>query len=392
MQKQIEIVLIIILSCAMLSYFVSVAVTQNVSVKDYTVPSSSSHSLFIDPNYNLTIVSDDVTVNKGGIGIVYKTFYESLPVGYSIDATGSGSFEKDSKTRKYRNRYSTNAAVRFKKYIFNERDLFGSVKFGGQFNKIYDYPATSVTIGIGYGRFINATPLRKAVRMEDFLMKENVISGHLPKETMLQLGHIIQRRSEYSDRYGDTYQKNWFDDMEDAMRKSGLLKENYIGAIGILRMQEVLTKEKIFDRFYGWEVTIGTKIDLTLPQKGQERPNPSLDFSAQYSRPISWATQWNERLSINSPLSNNFGTFYNLHISSDLAYELSNRVNFVVRHFMTIDKLAPESDIVISNLLGLSFIYFLENQLNLAVTERLDKSTGTELSTNFVVSLNYRVF
>jgi len=392
MQKHIEIVLIIILSCAMLSCFVGVAVTQNVSVTDYTVPSSSSHSLFIDPNYNMTIVRDNVTVNKGSVGLVYKTFYESLPLGYSIDATGSGSFEKDPKTHEYRNRYSTNAVVRFKKYLFNERDLFGSVKFGGQFNKVYDYPATNVTIGIGYGRFINATPLRKAVRMEDFLIKENVISDHLPKETMLQLGHIIERQSEYKDKYGDIYQKNWFDDMEDAMRKSGLLKKDSIGAIGILRMQEVLTREKIFDRFYGWEVTIGAKIDLTLPQQGQKRPKPSLDISSRYSRPINWATQWNEQLSINSPFSKNFFTLYNMNIASDLAYELSNRINFVARHFITIDKYSQDSNSIISNSLGLSFIYFLENQVNLVVTEQLEKSTGTNLSTNFVVSLNYRIF
>lgn len=393
MQRQREIVLIIILICAMLSCCVGVAVTQNVSVTDYTVPSSSSHSLFIDPNYNMTIVVDNVTVNKGSIGMVYNSFYESLPLGYSIDATGSGSFEKDPETYEYQNRYSINAVARFKKYVFNERDLFGSVKFGGQFNnKVYDYPATNITIGVGYGRFINATPLRKAVRMEDFLIKENVISDHLPKETMLQLGNIIERRSEYEDKYGDTYQKNWFDDMEDAMRRSGLLKEDFIGAIGILRMQEVLTKEKIFDRFYGWEVTIGTKIDLTLPQQGQKRPKPSLDISARYSRPINWATQWNERLSINSPFSNNFFTLYNMNIASDLAYEFSNRINFAVRHFIAIDKLSPNSDNIISNSLGLSFIYFLENQVNLVVTEQLEKSTGTNLSTNFVVSLNYRIF
>ena len=94
----------------MLSCFVEVAVTQNVSVTDYTVPSSSSHSLFIDPNYNMTIVADNVTVNQGSIGMVYNSFYESLPLGYSIDATGSGSFEKfeeDPGIYKYRNRYSS---------------------------------------------------------------------------------------------------------------------------------------------------------------------------------------------------------------------------------------------------------------------------------------------
>ena len=392
MQKQREIVLIINLICAMLNCCAGVVVSQNVSVTDYTVPSSSSHSLFIDPNYNITIAADSVTVNKGSIGMVYNSFYESPPLGYSIDVTGSGSFEKDIETHKYQNRYLTNAAVRFKKYVFNERDLFGSINFGGQFNnKIYDYPATNITLGIGYGRFINATPLRKAVRMEDFLLKENVISDYLPKETMLQLGNIIEQQSEYEDKYGDTYQKNWFNDMEEVMRKSGLLKEDSIGAIGILRMQEVLIKERIFDRFYGWEAIIGTRIDLTLPQRGQKR-KPSLDISARYSRPINWATQWNERLSINSPLSNNFFTLYNMNIASDLAYELSNRINFTARHFIAIDKLSPNSDNIISNSLGLSFIYFLENQVNLVATEQLEKSTGTKLSTNFVVSLNYRIF
>jgi len=391
MQKQNSSVFIIILHCAVISCFVGTGVAQNVSVTDYTVPTSSAYSLFIDPNYNLTVVGRKATANRGSIGMVYKTFYESLPIGYSIDIIGSGSFEKATDSDRYRNSYSVNAAARFKKFVWNERDFFGSVKLEGQFNKAYYYPATNVTIGVGYGRFIDATPLRKAVRMEDFLIKENVISGHLPKETMLNLGHIIERRSEYKDKYRDTYQKNWFDDMEDAMRKSGMLKGDSVGAIGILRMQEVLTRERIFDRFYGWDATIGTKIDIILPQKGQERSNPSIDISVRYSQPISWAIQWNERLSVNSPFGGDFGDVYNMSVDSDVAYELSNRINFVARHSITIDK-AKGAGNLISNSLGLSFIYFLENHVNLVATEQLEKFGDEALTTNFVVSLNYRIF
>jgi len=81
-----------------------------------------------------------------------------------------------------------------------------------------------------------------------------------------------------------------------------------------------------------------------------------------------------------------------MNIASDLAYELSNRINFTLRHFIVIDKLSEDSGSVMSNSLGFSFIYFLENQVNLVVTEQLEKSTDTALSTNFVVSLNYRIF
>jgi len=387
--KKVIIFIFIYLLCNLLISYSIIA--QNVSVKDYTVPTSFSSSLFIDPNYDLTMVGKKIQTNRGSVGLVYSTFYESLPIGYSIDAIGSGSFEKNPKDGKYRNRYSMNISSRFKKFIWNEEDLFGSIKLDGNYYKSYDYPATSLTIGLGYGRFINATPLRKAVRMEDFLIKEDVISDHLPKEAMLELGHIIEKESEYEDRYGDIYRKNWFNDMENIIRESGMLKRERIGAIGILRMQEVLTKERINDRFYGWDVTIGTKIDISLPQKKQERNKPSIDISFRYSRPISWSTQFNERLSVNSPWGDKFIDVYNIKADTALAYEISNRINFLARHSFVCNQIDGGNRLV-SNSLSLSFIYFLENHINLVATEQVEKISDSEPTTNFVISLNYRIF
>ena len=54
-------------------------------------------------------------------------------------------------------------------------------------------PQLDVILGLGYGRFINATALRKAVRIEDFLFEEGVISDFLPKDTMIALGQIIEK-------------------------------------------------------------------------------------------------------------------------------------------------------------------------------------------------------
>ena len=55
-----------------------------------------------------------------------------------------------------------------------------------------DRPGLDATIVVGWGRFINATALRKAVRTE-----EGVISERLPKESMIDSGHIIEKETEY---------------------------------------------------------------------------------------------------------------------------------------------------------------------------------------------------
>ena len=60
-----------------------------------------------------------------------------------------------------------------------------------------DRPGLDATIVAGWGRFINATALRKAVRIEDFLLEEGVISERLPKESMIDSGHIIEKEAEY---------------------------------------------------------------------------------------------------------------------------------------------------------------------------------------------------
>ena len=119
------------------------------------------------------------------------------------------------------------------------------------FNKPFDRPSVDLTIGVGYGRSINATALAKAVRIEDFFLAEGLIFEQLPKETMIELGHIIERSSEYEDVNGTRYENYWFEDMENAIGKSRILGES-LGAIGILRMREVLFQERINDRFYGW--------------------------------------------------------------------------------------------------------------------------------------------
>jgi hypothetical protein len=243
---------------------------------------------------------------------------------------------------------------------------------------------------VGYGRFIEATALAKAVRIEAFLIKEGELTDHLPKATILEISKIINREGEYEDRYGETYKKEWYRDMETIMYESGLLKEDGLGAIGIIRIEEVLEREDIADRFYGWDVTLGSKFDITTPFTGEGHSPINLDVSASYARPITWRWQISERISINTPFDA-LGTAFSSSLSSDISYELSNRVDLRLRHLIRLEK--PEAENAeASHSFGLSFLYYIENNFNLVATQQIEKSPEEHITTNFTIALNYRVF
>lgn len=367
---------------------------QEVSVTDYQVPISTADRLLIDFALNHATVGSNATTSKGNIGGIYKRFYDSLPFGYSIDIIGSSLVDRNIETDAYNTNYQINGDVGVKKYLMENnpflRDSFGSLRATSDMSKAYDRPTSAVTLGVGYGRFINATALAKAVRIEAFLIKEGELSDHLPKDAILELSQIIQREDEYKDKFGETYQKEWYKDMEAILTESGLLKGSTLSAIGVLRTEEILEREEIADRFYGWDVAVGSKFDITTPYTDQERPIGNLDVTVSYARPIAWQWQISERLSINTPF-NNLGGAFSMSLSSDISYELSNRIDLRLRHLFRLDK--PEvGNTENSHSLGASFIYYIENNINLVVTEQIEIVPNEDISTSFTALLNYRIF
>ena len=367
---------------------------QEVSVTDYQVPVSAADRLLIDFSMNHATMGSNATASKGNVGGIYKRFYDSLPFGYSIDIIGSGLLDRNIETDAYDTNYQINSDVGVKKYLMENnpflRDSFGSVRATSDMSKAYDRPTSAVTLGMGYGRFIDATALAKAVRIEAFLMKEGELSDHLPKDVILELSQIIKREDEYKDKFGEIYKKEWYKDMEAVMTESGLLQADGLSAIGVLRIEEILEREEIADRFYGWDVALGSKFDITTPYTDQERSIAHLDVTASYARPIAWQWQISERLSINTPFDSIGGAF-SLSLSSDISYELSNRIDLRLRHLFRLDK--PEvGNTESSHSLGASFIYYIENNINLVATQQVEIVPDEDIATNFTVVFNYRIF
>jgi hypothetical protein len=360
---------------------------QNVEVTDYIVPVSRAQTLRFDGSWNWSQTGDAVTSNNANANMLYRTFYSSLPMAWFLDVDASGS--------KAFSEYSHNIVIdgSFRKYIWENRDLFGFSSLTAQHAKPYNNVAVDLTVGFGYGRYINATALAKAVRIEEHLIKDNVISGHLPKETMINIANIIEREAEYRDKFGEIYEQQWFDDIEDEIQKTDLVDGENVGSIGVLRMRQVLfnINERVNDRYYGWDVTAGVLFPITSAYDSIPTGNPNLTIGGRIAFPLSWRTQINSTLDIFTPLDSTAFDQVRARLGVDFIYELSNRVNFVMGYRFGLFKPA-EGAVAREHNLSASFWYYLENNIYLTISADYSKIGSNPRILASRVGLQYNLF
>lgn len=364
---------------------------QNVSVTDYSVPVSQSTNLRIDGlRFNYVTDGDDVLVESGDAGIVYKKFYNSLPYAYSFDFLGSASYNREPSGNRT-GTFSSDFKMQVQKYFKDTNKFFYSFSPNVQYRKSFDRPQTNVTVGLGYGRFIDATALRKAVRIEDFLFKEGILADLLPKDTMVELGHIIDKEDEYRDLYDDrSYQNYWYEDMSNEITKTGLVLDK-IGAIGLLRMREVLTQETINDRFFGWDVNMGVQMEVLTAEEGEKREDPAMAFNLRYSRPINWSTQVNTDFQFDTPFNGDFGREYTMTQNIDFIYEITNRIAFTTANTIRLSK-QRLTDAKLRVNSSINFNFFIENKVVFSASEQFAKAEGEPFRQSFSITLSYRIF
>jgi hypothetical protein len=376
---------------AMFLFLSSLILAQNVSVSDYDVPISTARILRLNGTYNWSQSKNDtitvVTANNAAATLTLRSFYSSLPFAwfFDVDATGGKSYAD------WTHDISLRPSIR--KYIWDDKDWFGFAALDARHANTFKQIESNVQVGGGYGRYINATALAKAVRIEEHLMKEGVVKDHMPKETMIKIANIIERESEFQGIYGTTYEKQWYEAIEKEIRDSGYLVGNSLGAIGILRMQEVLKgiNEIVNPRYYGWDLNLGVLFNLSKRDKSPTNP-PALALSGEFSYPIGWSQQVDAFANVNTPIDSTFFKQVVTAAGINYLYELSNRINFVAGYSVNyITPVAGRS--YADHNLTASFVFYLENYINLAINANMVRSgltRETDLGSN--VSLQYNFF
>jgi hypothetical protein len=375
---------------AMFLFLSTLLLAQNVSVSDYNVPVSTARILRLNGTYNWSQSSNDtitvVTANNASAFLTFRSFYSSLPFAWSVnvDATGGKSFSQWS--------HDITIQPTIRKYIWDDKDWFGFASLDARHANTFKQIESNVQVGGGYGRYINATALAKAVRIEEHLIKEGVVKDHMPKETMIKIANIIEREAEFQGVYGTTYEKQWYEAIEKEIKDSGYLVGNALGAIGILRIQEVLKgiNEIVNQRYYGWDLNLGVLFNLSKRDKSPTNP-PALAISGEFSYPIGWSSQVDAYANANTPVDSTFFKQVITAAGINYLYELSNRINFVAGYKINyITPVAGRS--YADHNLTASFVFYLENYINLAINANMVRAgltKQTDLGSSVTLQYNF---
>lgn len=184
------------------------------------IASQAAHAIeltdFMDPNtsYDEAYVDFSATANSGNQDQAsYSSFLDGFynkristerqVWGFSVDANADaarGPTEGDDSVTDFGYSLRANTDVYFSR-IREKMFYFGAGSFAHQDSAVDDN--IGVTAGIGYGRVWNATPLAKALRVQEALSGYGLMTKSMDDEQLLALAAIIGREDEYRSKQGD---------------------------------------------------------------------------------------------------------------------------------------------------------------------------------------------
>jgi len=344
-----------------------------ISLTDYTFPESSSQQGHVKSDFSL---SNELDPNKpkqsgyhlGGI-VSYDRFYTSLPFEYTVKFAGTFDFDKGTdKGADSDQDYDMDLKTDLKKYISDESSVFGLGAVDLEYRKQpsadeADDVYAVVRVGAGYGRRVDATVLKQAMRINEDLKKYNVIKQDIPDNAMLELARIIARENEYQSKYSDEeYKKYWYEDMEKIIRESGTLSHETLGAMGIIRIQEILDEHHTGLRLYGWQASAA--VGLVISDFEGEKGDPDLLLKFEWARPLTLQLQLNNTTFAKTVFADD--QTYTLNEAFEVYYELSDKIDWNNTFTINYDILTAKDKYNTLTLKFASTYYFyLANQLTL---------------------------
>jgi len=398
----------------MISFFIGVIIfTQeraikeaDISLRDYRVPISSARSSFVSGMIHLQDREEEdfLFTGVGTFGLDFNKFYSSLPFAYDItfhsriDGEYPDSFlVKDTTIRSdsfytrifHLHQFST----QLNKYIFRGKDLFGFLKFDYLNKTVFVRPETKITAGIGYGRFINATPLARALRIEEELKREGILTANLPYGILLKFAEHLapEVRKKYQEEYY-YWEREYYRNLEEILKASGVLKNQELGSGGTLVINDVLN-EFVAERYYGHEFTAGVGYELSNPGEADTIHHMFVELGEKFATPIDVRAQFIQSFTIQFPFTGGeLGDEFSSGLSLRFSYEVSNKIDFVGSYYLNLDIFTEKFQVSHSHESNISFIYTIINRLDLVNTMSIRRPSGVErFNWEWRTELKYRI-
>ncbi len=367
-----------LLSTAIVATLISSSAFAEPSLFDYKEATSSYEDAYLTGNF-LVGKGNPTKDKKSGkvsqaqsyynldLSIDYEKVFSSASRNTKLDFNGKGSRERgankgDASTSNYQLLGSATVDNYFRPNS-NAAFWYGKGEIGAK--KGADKIFTKATVGVGYGRVVNVTPMARAIRVVQALRKNGSLGSDISNSAYQSIANIIAKEAMYRSKYGaKDYKQYWFADIEKALKNGGSL-----GAKGTIKAYDVLNNERISTRKHGWLVRAG--IGEVLSDYDGKKNKPAIEVGAEYHRPLSNQTQFsNEAIYTRTKKNNaNSNTFNN---NMTLTHELTDVIDWENTWALNYSK-SDHAKSTTTNTLTSAFNYELTNQLDFNITASLSK-------------------
>jgi len=363
------------------------------SLEDYLVANSSFDEAYVNGSFNATEPERDRDDDRLGYDYTvqanYKKSFSTLPRFWSynlgLNAGGGRSSSKTSQVpnplfetdptapeeltvnNKTTESWQAVATGTIDNY-FHQSSYPKAFWFGkGQFRTIKGQPDDDIsgTVGLGYGRVYNATPLAKVIRMVEELNEEGLLTGPIPDSVALETAEIIDRVDEFKSKYGeDEYRPDYYAAIEEALARSGALRDGKLGAMGALTADTVLEDEPISPRKHGWVVRVGTGFQAS-DLSGLSDNDPKLLAEWEYAKPFGYKGQFINLFTFEPILSDETLTKFSNEMS--YTHEVTDMIDWVNTWSLTYsdgENDAGESEKNTNHVLSSKYTFDLGNSLD----------------------------
>ena len=279
---------------------------------------------------------------------------------------------------------------------------FGRAEYGYRNIEAQDLPENNraeAIVGAGYGRIITATPLMEAIRAVEDLQRYGIIQGAVSDATYLKLAAVIAKEQEYQSRYSlREYEKFWYEAMEEILRNEGVLADETLGAMGVIRIQDILTVENVQTRKHGWEARAGLGFQI-IDYSGNEA-DPLFRAALEYAKPFGLQWQFMDTVTYATILEDfDFGdTDHNFANIASLTYEINETIDWI--NIWRFDVIVPsdgDDDETYINHLETGLEFYITNTVDLVTRLEFDHydhgdNPDDEVETTFFVGVTYTIF
>lgn len=385
------------------------ALAQNASIGDFQLPETKVERLFVALDMNARGFD---TLNFNGVGnLQYYNIFNSLSYSYRYGMEIK--YDKSLQGLNLVYPFFARISGDLQKYINNESLFF----YGGQFNsgmyvsegnvfnlKDYNYVNT-IRVGGGYGRIVPATGMAQALRIQESLLDEKLITSEFSRETLIELASHCAKLNEYAEKSGDRHPIEWYTDLEKILVATGKLDNNRFSPYALLRVEEILARERIYERMIGWRLS--GYLNYVNTYHGGYFANPINRFRNDLGTSL--------QLDLGYPITNNLhfnhNTYYNnqtniddgsdiistlIHSESSIIYKLSNRIDFKIDYIFNSYNSDYHSEY---QSLDFNMYYYIENNifllLNAKLTNRKDSFNSLYYNGTYKdisLSFGYRFF